>query len=156
MDGFKVTVKGEYFAYDGKGKKPMPYEFQVVLPTLHKAQHVIKSKILDRKLRSMFKDYASYRTHIIVDTEPVGDVDPIPVTGKNLGILNKRQLGAYIKKQKLDIDPICFPKIGDLRKAIADAEINPELFKRKEKERAEDRDLENSLNALNPDLKNEL
>jgi len=156
MEGYRVKVKGEYFAYTEKGKILKPYEFEVILPTLDRALHIIKSKILNRVLKKKFADYASYRTHEIIDSEPVGDAAPIQTSNKNLNVLNKKQLASYINKNELPVDPTTYKTVGEIRKAIQDAESNLKTFQEKEAKRAEDIALTKSLDALNPTLADEL
>lgn len=154
-EGFLVTVRGQYYARakgDIKGKVLKNYRIQVILPSADRALSIIKHKILNRKLPKVYDDYVAYRTHII---EELVDLSGRTTTGK-LNMMSKQQISDYVSKAHLPVHVETYEDIQELRQAIIDAEQDPAGFLKRDAKRLEDRRLDQTLLALNPELQDDV
>ncbi len=152
--GFKVTVKGEYYALaaDMRRKTPMPYEIEVVLPSMDSALSIIKNKLLAKALRRKYKDYQDFRTHMITN---VVDLSGQSASGLIPDYMNKKQLSDYVRVHKLPVNTEAYDKLVDFRKAIHLAETNPKEFQIFQDNAMKDAKMNRELANLNPDLQEE-
>ena len=151
--GFKVTVRGEYYALaaDMRRKTPMPYEIDVILPSMDSALSIIKNKLLAKALRYRYKDFQDFRTHEIIN---VVDLSGQTTEGLIPSYMNKQQLVRYVKAEKLPVDVEAYIQLEDFRKAIHLAETNPKEFIIFQDNAKKNAKIERELNELNPELNN--
>lgn len=149
--GFLVTVEGQYYARaqgEIKGKILKNYKIKVVLPTAERALSIIKHKVLGRKLPKVYPDYVSYRTHTIV---AIVDLSGRTKTDK-LNMMSREDIAVYVSNAGLPVQVDTYESILELRQAIADCETDRKGFLVRDKRRLEDRQLDQTILAMNPDL----
>lgn len=150
-EGFLVTVEGQYYARaqgEIKGKILKNYKIQVILPSAEGALSIIKHKVLERKLPKIYPDYITYRTHTILEIE---DLSGRTKTDK-LNMMGKKDIADYVANAGLPVQTETYESILELRQAVVDCETDREGFLKRDKRRLEDRQLTQTLLALNPDL----
>lgn len=148
--GYKITVGGQYYVASGdKGKALKSYEFEINLPSMDRALSVIKGHVLDRVLSSMYPDYVRYRTHIILDVVPFGNVTQAKA---HIWQMNRPTVISYIRENELPVNTEIYKTLMSLREAVTSAEADVDNFLRiqakKEKEFATVKDIMD----LNPEM----
>lgn len=148
---FTVTVEGQYYA---QGKKLKPYSYKCNLPDMTKPLSIVKGQIEARKMPQLYEDFVAVRTRAIVDVQTDDPNQAIPVSD-NVHQMTIDQLKDRIILKKLPIDINSYSDVLLLRKDVADAEQNLELFLETKKERAAKAAEAQELDDLNPDLAEE-
>ncbi len=150
--GYLVKVRGDYFAAAAGNRKIIArYELEVKLPTMDRALSIIKNKLLDPLLKRKYPDYINYRTHEMVSFKALGSAgDPKHLP---LHLQGREQLIEHIEKKKLAIDPIIYPELTGLRKAIALCETDPKKYVQVAKADKSEFLENKALADLNPALK---
>ncbi|MDE2019174.1 MAG: hypothetical protein KGJ13_02375 [Patescibacteria group bacterium] len=150
--GYKVTLKGEYFAVskdNERTKVRKPYEVSVNIAKLDKALGIIVGNLLGPALKRKYPDYSTFRTYQIVGAVPLSAETP---QTSHLQYMTKAQLVAHIRDIQAPIDPQDYPDVAELREAVIDYSYNPKDFVKREAKRMETRDRQRELRSLNPDL----
>lgn len=149
--GWRVKVKGDYFAQspEGRGKVKKDYEAEFNLPNLDAALSVIKNKLLAPTLRKKYADFVRARTCRIIDALPMSPNTPAT---RNLQYMNREQLMEHVAAVRAPIDPEAYVDVTDLRDAVIDFTQTPKGFEDREARRQKDRAETAALAALNPDI----
>lgn len=151
--GWKVVVKGEYFAENpsGRGKIAKPYTASFNLPHLYDgaALSIIKNKLLEPALRKLHKDFIAVRTNKIDSATPLSPDTPL---SNNIQFMNRAQLVAHVAHIRAPINCAIYKDDADLRDALIDFVQTPDGFEKREAERQSKRKLDAELSELNPDL----
>lgn len=147
--GYKVLVRGEYYANDPdrRGKIKKEYEAEFALPNLDKALSTIKGKLLDKFLKTRHPDFVASRTAFIVDARPLSPETP---ASNNIQYMPREQLEAHIAEIRAPINAQEYPDVTHLREAIIDYTLTPKGFAKREAVRQKDRAEDRELQALNP------
>ncbi len=151
QSGFTVTLEGQYFysVGEGKGKALKKYSFDINLPTMVAALSIIKNKLLDKILSKKYEDYVTYRTHVITNVKPFGEVGYAKV---EIWQMSRPDLIAYAREQELPVKFDIYPALMELRNAIEMAESDPDRFDRLQKDAEEEFEFMSTLRELNPEL----
>jgi hypothetical protein len=153
--GYRVAVRGEYFALaaEGKGKVKRTFDAVFNLPKLDGALSVIKNTLLKPYLRAKFPDFVADRTCAIVEATPLSAATP---KSNNLAYMDRAQLVEYVNSSepRIPLDPseANYPNVVDLRDAVIDYVQTPQGFAKREAERQSKRQAARDLAAMNPDL----
>lgn len=151
--GWKVVVKGEYFAENpaGRGKIAKPYSAEFMLPHLYDgaALSVIKNKLLEPKLRKMHSDFIAVRTNKIASATPLSPETPL---SNNIQFMNREQLVAHVGHIRAPIVCSAYRDDADLRDALIDFIQTPDGFEKREAERLKAKSIDAELAALNTDI----
>lgn len=118
---YLVTCEGQYYTGDKSRKGFGAYSVTVELGEKEKKQgflSVIKREVLERAtaMQKLYPDWVRYRTHYI--SNAVNKDKKAPV--KELTLMNRSQIVAYINKQGLPIEPDLYPEVTELRQALLD------------------------------------
>lgn len=118
---YLVTCEGQYYTGDKSRKGFGSYSVTVELGEKEKKQgflSVIKREVLERAtaMQKLYPDWVRYRTHYI--SNAVNKDKKAPV--KELTLMNRSQIVAYINKQGLPIEPDLYPEVTELRQALLD------------------------------------
>lgn len=150
--GYRVTVKGEYYcpaAEDPRRKLTKDYEIQFNLPHLNGALSTIKNKLLEKALRQKYKDYLGFRTYEITEARPLSPETP---ESSNLQFMPRPGLEAFVRDNRVPLNPVDYAETQDLRAAVTDFVLNPRGFEEREKRKQADRAEMAELAKLNPEL----
>ena len=171
--GYRVDVRGEYFANnpDGKGKIKRPYELSFNVAKAEGAPSVIKNKLLLAALKKKHPDAVRHRTFYVIKMAPRSASTP---KSNNLAYMDRGQLEQYVSFAGVPVAIGSYAKTDEgtthLREAVIDFVQNPDpvrlddkgrntviagdpgTFLAREKERQEKREGDAELRALNPDL----
>lgn len=126
---YLVTCEGQYYTGDKSRKGFGKYTVTLELGEKEKKQgflSVIKREVLERAtaMQKLYPDWVRYRTHVI--TNAVNKDKGAPV--KDLSLMNRSQIVAYINKQGWPIHPELYPEVTDLRQALKDYRNDKEQF----------------------------
>lgn len=160
--GYRVKVKGEYFALaeNGKGKTKKNYEAEFNVAKLDGCLSVIKNKLLKSFLKKKDPTFTADRTCYVVDTTPLGSSPK----SNNLAFMDRGQLEQFVagSTPRIPIRLEDYPQTPEstthLRESIIDYVQNPDsegktnTFARREADRQEKRAEARDLALLNPDL----
>ena len=153
--GYKVKVRGLYFANnpEGKGKIKLPYEVEINVPQLDGAKSTIKNKLLLPALKKKFPNAVRHRTfHVVSAAALTAETTPVD----SLDYIVRPTLEQYARQSKIAIDLGAYAATDQgttaLRESLIDAKQNPKGFAEREAERAKKRREDAELAALNPDL----
>ncbi len=153
MNGYLVTVEGDYFGMPRSGdrkKEKFPYRIQVKVPSPEGALSLIKNKLLDKVLRRNFGNYYAYRTHQLVS---ITNVDGSKVYGlTDPRLMDFNDLAVYVKQNKLPLKLELYTDLGYFRTMVHLAETNQREFLIKQADLARDSEEDRLLAELNPDL----
>lgn len=152
--GWKVVVKGEYYAENvggQRGKIAKPYEAAFNLPHLYDgaALSIIKNKLLDSALRKLYPDFIAVRTNKIASATPLSGETPLST---NIQFMNRGQLVAHVAHIRAPINCASYKDDADLRDALIDFIQTPDGFEKREAKRQSDRNIDAELANLNPDI----
>lgn len=134
--GYRVRVKGEYYASNpnGRGKIKKPYELSFNVPKLDGCQSVIKNKLLLMALRKKYPDAVRHRTFSVVDQKPLSPSSP---KSNSLAYMDRGQLEGAILSLGAPIDVSGYPASDEgtleLRESIIDFVQNPDSQERDDK-----------------------
>lgn len=158
---YEVTCEGEYYAYSNGVKAVKPYTITVKLDDVAKKigfLSVIKNHILKEQrdapspMKKLYGDWRRYRTHVITEVRNVKTNAPV----KELQLMNRAQVIAYINAKGYPIECDLYPSITDLRQALRDYNQSSDQFLKHQARRREVKgpsmDALASLKKLNPDL----
>lgn len=127
-DKYEVTVRGQYYNNVNGVKGQKNYEFTMILGESARKQgflSVIRKNYLDDILRNKHEDYKRFRTHEIISVVNVKYRDQ-PIN--EIGLMNRKQLVAFIRSKKLGINPALYPTAADLRAALINYKDNKTQF----------------------------
>ncbi len=153
MNGFLVTVEGDYFGAPRSGdrkKEKFPYRIQVKVPTPEGALSLIKNKLLDKVLRRNYDNYFAYRTHQLVSITQVDGSKVYGLTDPRLMDFN--DLAAYVKQNNLPLKLELYTDLGYFRTMVHLAQTNQREFLIKQANLEQDCEEDRMLAELNPDL----
>lgn len=153
---YEVTIAGQYYGFNGGKKSISNYEVTVKLDGNAKELgflSVARNKILPRALQARYPDYKRFRTHHIMN---VVDLTNNGAPVKEIGLMNRKQICAWVTSRKLPIELDLYPEVSDLRQAVKAFRDNKELFLKNQATRQERYGPElktmRAIDELNPDL----
>ncbi len=153
MEGYKVTVEGQYLVFasgDSKRKELRRYLIEVNVKKMEGALSVIKNKLLEPALRKKYSDYVSFRSHSITEIVPLSKANA-NIT-PTLDTMGSEAMKQYIEDKDLPIRVDLYSDLPSLKKAIQDCEADEDSFLVTQ-DLLEDRVAEdNDLAELNPDV----
>ncbi len=156
MNGFLVTVEGDYFGAPRSGerkKEKFPYRIQVKVPTPEGALSLIKNKLLDKVLRRNYDNYFAYRTHQLVSITQVDGSKVYGLTDPRLMDFN--DLAQYVKQNNLPLKLELYTDLGYFRTMVHLAQTNQREFLNKQATLQKDCEEDRLLAELNPEILND-
>jgi hypothetical protein len=141
-DIYEVRFHGMYHTQEKGVHKP--YEFIINMDEKAKKQgflHTFVRQVLtdpgfQRELRKKYPDWKRHRTHHedgAVIIKPDGTRVPV----QELGLMNYKQLAAYIRSKDIGIQTDLFPTAPELKQAIVDYRDNREAFLKNQQMKAD-------------------
>jgi len=155
LNGYRVTVAGEFFysAGSGKGKLTKNYEVEINLPSMDSAMSVIKGRILETVLRKKYPEYSTYRTHEIRNVVPFGNAAPARA---DLWQMSREMVESYVNENNLPVICKIHPTLMALREAVQACESDVDAFLVSQEQVKKDFELTEQLRELNPELYEEV
>ncbi len=153
MEGYLVTVEGDYFGANTSGhrkREKFPYKIQVKVPTPEGALSLIKNKLLEKVLRRNYDNYFAYRTHQLVSITQLDGSKVYGLTDPRLMDFN--DLAAYVEQNKLPLKLELYTDLGYFRTMVHLAQTNQREFLIKQATLAADSEEDRLLAELNPEL----
>jgi hypothetical protein len=148
---YKITVEGQYMSIgDASGSKVIKkYQAEFRLQSMEAALSVIVSKLLDLKLKQMYPDYVTYRTHRIIRVEVEGPKPSTAVLSMAIEQMSMQQLADFCILRELQVDPLHLADIGKAREMVSKSWDEKRARMKDEAAAKQDSQKDDDLLALN-------
>ena len=167
---YLVTCEGTYYrSKDHKKDRTTygEYTLEAVLPEEARTLgflSVFRREILTEKpsrkfaIREKYPDWRRFRTHTITNVVEIDHNGKPKGQVRELQLMNRAQVVAYINKKGWPVDPDLYPEISELRQALRDFRANRDQFLKQQEKRRQSKgsvlSVAKSLEQLNPWLSN--
>jgi hypothetical protein len=161
---YKCLVEGTYYCFTEGVKAHKPYAVILNVPVLKDENNgeagdmaylsLIKNKMLSATLAAKYPDSRGYRTHVLVNRTIVNGAGKkeTPDPSKHIDDMNRDDLVAYIHSKRYPIIIECYRSLIDIKDAVASYINDSGKFLAKQDELLVQKQLDDELAELNPQM----